>query len=232
MKPKSELTHPAKAGRNLAQEVMDEVHRDWCKPVSSVEEKKLTELEKTVSKAVKASIAAARALHEIYTHKDGIYWKRSYKSFEEYCGAKWGYKKAQAYRLLGAGEFLTRVAEAHTSGGQVLKDNPGCNWYPQNEAQVRQVIRLPSQSQVVAWNEIIAVKPAVELSASDVANAVSLFARRESISLGKRSGGRPTLEQQAEKALEAFVRIAAKLPNATEIQSMAKSISKLILCPK
>jgi len=53
----------------------------------------MKELEELVNKGVKASIIATKALYEIYTHKEGKYWKAYYPTWIAYCRGRWGYSR-------------------------------------------------------------------------------------------------------------------------------------------
>ena len=72
--------------------------------------------EQIIATAVTASIAAAKALHEIKTYRNGLIWKRDFLSFDRYCEAKWGYQKSHAYRLVDTGSLHRRTRRFPSRG--------------------------------------------------------------------------------------------------------------------
>ena len=68
-------------------------------PISLAESKRLIELEKVIEVGQKAFIEVGTALAEI---RDARLYKADYKTFENYCVSKWGFKRAHAYRLIAA----------------------------------------------------------------------------------------------------------------------------------
>lgn len=100
--------------------------------------------EKIVNNGVKASLAAARALHEILTYKNGALWKSHYQTFAGYCYKRWGHAKAHSYRLAEAGGFLLELK------GQ----SPIGDW-PKNECQIRPLMGLPKDERVEFWKQVV-----------------------------------------------------------------------------
>jgi len=68
-------------------------------PISLAESKRLIELEKVIEAGQQTFIEVGTALAEI---RDARLYKADYKTFENYCVSKWGFKRAHAYRLIAA----------------------------------------------------------------------------------------------------------------------------------
>jgi len=112
--------------------------------------------EAIVTTAVKASIAAAKALYEIFSYCGGVLWKADFSSFEEYCRAKWGYQKSQGYRLLETGGFIIDLEKSHSPIGECM---------PQNEGQLRPLFaNVPKELRLECWKEMVQCNPPVELN--------------------------------------------------------------------
>ena len=102
--------------------------------------------EQTVQTGVTAGIAAAKALYEIHSYKDGLLWKQDHPSFEHYCRAKLHYAKAHGYRVLNLGVFITELENASLHDGD-------CR-LPINEGQIRPLLEVvPKPNQVACWGK-------------------------------------------------------------------------------
>jgi len=96
--------------------------------------------EKIVSLGIKATIATARALFEIYSFGEGRLWKAQHPTFEAYCRERWDLQKSQAYRLVECGKFI-----AGLEAGAKDDDSPFGERLPQNEGQIRPLMSLPDE---------------------------------------------------------------------------------------
>ena len=76
------------------------------------------EREKIVSHAVNQSLAAAKALYEIKTYRDGMLWRKEFRTFADYCSRRWGYEKSHAYRHVRAGSLLARLEQGDSPIGE------------------------------------------------------------------------------------------------------------------
>ena len=155
---------PKDSGKHLhrrkAEEVI-EVHAEVMPPAHPVELSAediayRQKREAIVTTAVKASIAAAKALYEIFSYCGGVLWKADFSSFEEYCRAKWGYQKSQGYRLLETGGFIIDLENSHSPIGECM---------PQNEGQLRPLFaNVPKELRLECWKEMVQCNPPVELN--------------------------------------------------------------------
>ncbi len=127
------------------------------------------EREAIVHNAIRFSLDAARALHEIHFYRDGVLWKNEFASFEEYCRAKWGYGRSQAYRLVQTGEVLLDLAAAQKSESTIV------DRLPQNEAQLRPLLAVPKEKRAQAWMEVVDKTEPTKLTALAVKRAVKPY---------------------------------------------------------
>jgi len=125
------------------------------------------ERENIVTSALKASIAAAKAIHEIFTYSDGKLWKIDHKNFRGYCLARWGYNQAHCYRLQNAGRFIAELeADFPPNGGKP----------PIHEGQVRPLLAMvPEELQTECWDYIVDKKTPEELTGSIVKEEAKKF---------------------------------------------------------
>ena len=192
--------------------------------------------EQLVSEALNTNNAAAKALYEIYSYRDGILWRKEFASFAEYCKATWGQKKAHCYRLLKHGRFLDAIA---VSNSNVEPDDAGDSQSPHGdyeeplEGQVRPLLSLvPKELQVECWNEIVAV----------VTNPTSGTVKKESLKflgekgieskLSKPSKSSTPLEvsdqEAAARDLKKLRMSLARLAEASRFEHLLDDISELI----
>jgi hypothetical protein len=83
----------------------------------------LAELEQTIAQGKKRLVELGLALGEI---RDLRLYRREYGTFEEYCRAKWGCGRQQAYRLIKAaavGKSNTRVTPLNQASEQRTQVN-------------------------------------------------------------------------------------------------------------
>ncbi len=134
----------------------------------------LAERELKLSEGVQATITAAAALHEIHSYKDGALWKKEHHSFEAYCQSKWGYGKAHAYRLLGAGRFVSEIASSNAT----LPIAESSVELPKNEAQIRPILSIiPEDHQLACWSHITEKNPPASLTQAKVEMLVKDYAK-------------------------------------------------------
>ncbi len=177
------------------------------------------EQEKIVTEGVSASIAAAKALYEIFSYKDGLIWKQSKnKSFEVYCREKWDYGRAHSYRLKDSGDFVAELE----------KDSPIGEWMPKNENQVRPLLDLPREDRVACWKEIFTGEPPEKLTGTVVAKGVAKYADAHKLPIG---GNRKVTKRGKETAVAALERLRTAvetLPQADEIEKLLVKVEGLI----
>lgn len=166
----------------------------------------LNKLEEIVRRGLSASVHASMALHKIKTHDDGVLWRGRFKSFEDYCAVRWSYKKAHAYRLLAAGEFVNTLESVMSSGGGQPSKKP---WFPRSEGQIREILRLPPDHRVDAWRTVVSQTSADELTAKAVAKAARQYAKAKGISPRNAKSKRSSPKTK-------FSRLLARLRTAVE----------------
>lgn len=117
------------------------------KSLSASEERALARCEQTIERARRAIMQAGEALTRI---RDLKLYRVEYSSFEAYCAARWGYERAQAYRIMGAYNViqnLTSDDETVSSWRQTL---------PTNEAQTRPLVPLKTpEEQRTVWGRVV-----------------------------------------------------------------------------
>ena len=104
-----------------------------------------TSREQLVGAGLKATISAAKALHEIKCYKDGVLWRPEYESFAAYCKARWDYERSQAYRLVRCGDVLVSLERECPNGDKL----------PSHESQVRPMLALPENKRATFWQGIV-----------------------------------------------------------------------------
>lgn len=185
----------------------------------------LKKLEQQVTEGVKASITAAKALHLIRDHQDGVLWKsQGYKTFQDYCAATWKYAASHSYRLADAGEFVLEL-ETHSPIGEKL-----C--LPHNESQIRPVLELPKERRVEFWREKIIELGPDQLTTKTVTNAVEEFRTEKKIPpKPKKVLKTPKPEVLKERAVSALARLQTlvkKLPKGNEIREILAQVDSLL----
>jgi DNA repair photolyase len=138
------------------------------------------EREKIVTDLVRQSLSAAKALHEIKTYRDGILWRKDYRTFADYCEQQWGYQKSQAYRHVQAGAFLARLDQSNSPIGE----KSGIT-----ETHLRPVLEnVPEELQVECWESVSkSVPPNRKLTASHVKRQATQFLKNAGIQSKKKA---------------------------------------------
>lgn len=109
--------------------------------VSADEAARLAELEEIVHRGLATFVEVGTALTEI---RDSGLYRRHQNTFEEYCGAQFGIKRAHAYRLIES----AKVVAALSPIGDV----------PATESQARELVPLLREPEQLreTWAEVIA----------------------------------------------------------------------------
>lgn len=92
--------------------------------LSSLEERKLESLEKTIEAGLGTFVEVGNALLEI---RDARLYRASYGTFEAYCRERWGFSKSYGNMLVAAAEMATIVAiqnEGQARALAPLRDEP------------------------------------------------------------------------------------------------------------
>jgi hypothetical protein len=180
----------------------------------------LAEREAIVDSGVKASAAAAKALHEIRTYRSGLLWKKNFRSFEQYMLVKWGYEKSQGYRLVELGGFVADL---------VCKDSPNGEKLPVHEGQVRPMFKIvPKEHRVACWSAITADKNPSELTGPMVASEAKKFARKNGLEIKAPKSTKPTLQELAKRGMEKFRSDLEKLQQPERFNLLLQGIAILI----
>ena len=142
------------------------------------------EREQVLTLAVNQSLAAARALHEIKTYRDGLLWRKEFRNFEDYCSRRWGYQKSQAYRYVQAGGLLAKLAKSQSPIGETTGIT---------ESHLRPVCEMvPEDLQVECWNEVKESIPADgKLTATHVKTEAKRFLKKKGIETKKKRAAKP-----------------------------------------
>jgi len=114
--------------------------------------------EEIVTTGIKASIAAAKALHDIHSYKGGMLWRNGYPTFEAYCRARWDYGKSHAYRLVECGSFIQELETTQSPIGD----------WPRTESQIRPLLTLPKEERLACWQEILSGNSIGDITAKTV----------------------------------------------------------------
>ncbi|WP_201800111.1 hypothetical protein [Beggiatoa leptomitoformis] len=114
---------------------------DWVggKPIRTEMDNRLAELETTIAKELKAFYRVGNALAEIRDNR--LYKLKGYKSFEEYCVTEWEMHRQHAHRLINASSVVKNLY-------------PIGNKLPENEAQVRPLVKLSPEKQREVWQAV------------------------------------------------------------------------------
>jgi hypothetical protein len=101
----------------------------------------LEECETKIARGWSTFIGVGEALTEI---RDKELFKGKYKDFQEYCRIRWGYARTHAYRLIDAAKVIKDLSPI---GEEVPK--------PANEAQVRELVQVPSEKRADVWTKSV-----------------------------------------------------------------------------
>lgn len=175
------------------------------------------ERELIVGVGVKASIAAAKAVYEIYAYRDGILWNQDHPSIEAYCRAKWDCGKAHAYRLKDCGEFIIELEKQSPIGD-----------LPRNESQVRPLQVLPMGDRVACWTQITAENPGAEITGKFVAQRTRAYVEAHDIKLPVKNKAPVSGKAQAGAALSRLRAAVVDLPEVGRIEALLATVQELI----
>ncbi len=161
--------------------------------------------EKIVAHGIKASIAAAKALYEIFSYRSGVLW-REYGSFEAYCRIKWDYAKSHAYRLKEAGDFVVMLEE-HSPNGEK----------PKSESQIRPLLSLPREKRIAVWESVSAERTSGPVTGRLVAAKTKEHALR--LGLPAQKTPKPRVANPAEEFFSS-ARLALEKFSGAELDEM------------
>jgi hypothetical protein len=122
-------------------------------PLSEAERAELAACERTIEGGLRGFVEVGTALARV---RDSRLYRERFRSFERYCRERWSMARASAYRMIEAAEVVARVSP--------IGDTPA----PANEAQARELARLPAEKQPAAWQEAVASAPDGRITAAYV----------------------------------------------------------------
>ena len=167
-------------------------------------------------------IAAAKALYEIYTYKEGLLWRKDYLSFDLYCQARFHYTKAHGYRLVETGGFIANLEASSQRGYSKIE--------PRNEGQIRPLLaEVPKANQVECWTEILKDTNIDELTGPMVAVKAREYVKNKKLGDGrKRIAMRPKKYDRAIRGVRNLRVILKKLPGHERFLPLLKDILVMI----
>lgn len=112
--------------------------------------------EYTIERGLRTFYAVGNALAQI---RDQRLYRATHFTFEQYCQERWGMSRPRAYQLIAA-------ADVHTNLSTIV-DNP-----PTNEAQARELARLPPEQQPEVWEQIVETAPNGKVTAAHAERVV------------------------------------------------------------
>lgn len=169
----------------------------------------LVEREAIVDSGIKASIAAAQALYEIKTYRNGKLWRKSFRTFEQYLRERWDYQKSQGYHLVEVGGFVAELGCSDSAIAEKL---------PVNEGQLRPMFKVvPKEHRVACWAEITADKHPSELTGPMVGAGAKKFAKNIGLQLKH-----PRVDKFAKSAKPTPAELAKR-----EMENLRSALEKL-----
>ena len=96
----------------------------------------------------------------LLTIRDKRLYRASFKTFEEYCGDRWGMSRKRAYDMLAASQVLSNLSPI----GDIL---------PQTESQVRPLTTLAPELQPIAWQKAVEAAEGKPVTAKVVQHVVN-----------------------------------------------------------
>lgn len=167
--------------------------------LSPVEETRLAELETVIKENFAGFVAVGNALAEI---RDGRLYRQDYKGFEDYCRDLWDMSHQRADQLIASKSVIDNLTTIVVKDG----DAETCgNILPANEAQARELTKLPPEEQVAVWQRL--VTSGAKITAKAVKKAVLSFrgnALVEGIEKSKKEVHENRTDFQSEAFSEAF----------------------------
>ena len=105
----------------------------------------LHEREGVIRAGLRNFLDVGRALRDIRDHRDGELWKAKYKTFDNYCKARWDIQRQHAHRLVDAADVVGQMSPVD-----------GNTPIPTHERQVRPLCQLARpEDRAKAWAEAV-----------------------------------------------------------------------------
>jgi hypothetical protein len=148
--------------------------------LTQVEASALDDCEQRIAAGMRTFVEVGSALLRI---RDERLYRTTYGTFEDYCEQRWSISRPRAYELISAVGVVSAIADTGQSP-------------PENEAQARELARVPEADRADVWRETVE--------------------RTNGTRRTRRAGTRPLLTPQALAAARAAGRaIAAQTTDAT-----------------
>lgn len=125
--------------------------------MGEAESARLRECETVIERGCKSVFEMGLALLEI---RNGRLYRKTHRTFEEYCRERWELSRIHAYRMLNAAR-VSRLLPVGNSNA------------PTTEAQVRPLTSLGPEFVVVAWNSAVRTAAGGNVTAAHVKAAVN-----------------------------------------------------------
>lgn len=123
------------------------------------EQDELDDLERVIERGLKTFMDVGTAL---LTIRDSRLYRKTYRTFEEYCQGRWNIERRHAYRLMDAAAAVENVSH----GTQTL---------PTSERQVRPLTGLDPDIQRERWIEAVETAPNGKVTAAHVQSVVDKY---------------------------------------------------------
>lgn len=118
------------------------------RPLTDAESNRLIELERTIKDNFLGFVAVGNALAEIRDKR--LYRDENGRTFEGYCAELWDICRRRAYQLIDAAQAVENVNNCTQNNAQLSEII-----IPQNEAQARELAKLPPEEQPIVWNKVV-----------------------------------------------------------------------------
>jgi hypothetical protein len=106
--------------------------------LTTLESKRLASCERVIQADIASFQRVGLALAEI---KESKLYRETHGDFQTYCKERWGFDRSYAHRLI--------------DGSKVAQNVANCQQKPANEAQTRELGKLPEEKQAEAWDTVI-----------------------------------------------------------------------------
>lgn len=143
-------------------------------PLNSLERTNLRRCEKIIENGCKTFVDVGRALAEV---RDSELYRETHQSFSGYCKDKWGFTRQRAYQYIKGAEVSTECQQIVDTSSLGSPDAPVLEpALPINEAQARELGRLPKEQQANAWADSLDAAGGEQPTAEQVREVVETYA--------------------------------------------------------
>lgn len=123
-----------------------------------IEQDRLEHQEQIIERGLKTFYEVGGALSII---RDDRLYRKTHKTFEDYCQDRWGISRVHAHRLIGASDVIDNLLPIGNK--------------PTTESQARPLSRLPAEQQAAAWQQANDTAPNGKVTAKHVEQTVKEF---------------------------------------------------------